>query len=279
MSLRHIIDLLELSEDSFLTDEETLQLKLAPILRKKAMQHLADAKTTVAKGFRGEYGAAHSTSSYQDYLSKQSKDQAWGTDIDAAAVGEFFGFHVVVTPVKKGVTQDTFCLYRASCDNAPVIHLYNSDNSHWFFDPQKPTLANNNCLFNAIAQSLKSIVKTQLKPIKQVQPEKIQAASPIETPNLAIPKKTQHSSQKNSLFTRPLNSNEHGTIEIQKKIQNAISKKSDSQSLKKEFEAEKIRIQDLSPKEQKQIQDDHEFALRLASQEALEFNQQRKMGR
>lgn len=232
-----------ITETVFNQDEIHVQNALASILRRKAVEHLARNQGTVAKGFRGEYSKIDSKG-HQEFLSTQSRNGVWGTYIEATALGEALDCHVVVTPVKKGVEQEPICLYHASDTKAPIVHLYNSDNVHWYVKSEKsgekPTKGDGNCLFNAFAQALKRLVMPELKPAS-----------------------TQILSQ--GLFKSSPES--EVVIQHQQKIAAAIRKQPTPAQLEEQFQSEKTRISRLSPQEQKQIKDDHQYALTLAKEE------------
>lgn len=132
-------------------DNDQLQKQIAPRLRQLAVDHLAKSNLTVAKGFRAEYqniGAG----AYQSFLKRQAQNGAWGTDIEAAALGEALGCNVVVSSVRNGEQRKPFCLYRAG-EESPSVHLHNVNNTHWYIDG-KDTLGDGNCLYNAFTQAL-----------------------------------------------------------------------------------------------------------------------------
>lgn len=232
-----------ITETVFNQDEFHVQSVLAPILRRKAIEHLASNQGSVAKGFRGEYSKIDSKG-HQEFLSTQSRNGVWGTYIEATALGEALDCHVVVTPIKKGIRQEPICLYRASDTKAPTVHLYNSDNVHWYVksekSDEKPTKGDGNCLFNAFVQALKRLVMPELKSVS-----------------------TQTLSQ--GLFK--LSPESEVVIQHQKKIAAAIRQQPTPVQLEEQFQNEKTRISRLSPQEQKQIKDDHQYALTLAKEE------------
>jgi len=208
-------------------DENDIQAILAMPLRQQAISHLRDGKGPVAKAFRGEYSAT-STDRYQDFLDKQSKNGTWGTYIEAAALGEFLGCTVVVTPVKAGKEQQPICLYNAG-KNTSTVHLYNSDNTHWYVNNK--TKGDGNCLYNAFAQALRKIVA----------PKSYVAKSHFLTKE-----------------------KERAVIAHQQKIAAAIKRQPEPEKLEKNFIDEAERISKLDVKQQQQIADDHALALKLA---------------
>lgn len=237
---------LNIQQTAFQADEITLQKQLAPILRKKAVDYLANGNGIVAKSFRGEY-LASGLGYYQQFLREQSQPGTWGTYIEAVALGELMGCHVTVTPVKTGVEQDPICLYRAQDDNAPVIHLYNSNNTHWYVKSAAPTQGDGNCLFNAFAQALKSKVTPELRFVQ----------SPSQ-PNTI---KSGFLSQKSSAVP------EDAVIKFQRDIESAISGHPTPAQLEADLHREKERISSLPVEEQQQIVEDYKLALKLSRQE------------
>jgi hypothetical protein len=221
-------------------DSNSIQTKLASTLRHHAIKHLRQSNGVVARSFRGEYmksglGYPH------DFLDAQAKNRAWGTYLEAAALGEQLGCNVVVTPVKEGINQDSICLYRAEDKNAKTIHLYNSNNTHWYVDNK--TKGDGNCLYNACAQALQTHVKHE------------------------FPKPKSPTQSQAGWFKTKLNAtkaNIADTVEQQHKIFEAIQKQPTPKELEAVFNHEQERISKLSSEEQQQIQDDHKLSLTLA---------------
>lgn len=145
----------KIDNDIFKEDTIHLQAKLSPILRQIAVKHLANATTPNAKSFRGEHLPINK-SAYQQYLQKQAQNGTWGTDIEASAIGEALHLNIVVTSVYSDRSDATWCLHLED-ESAPTIHLYNYENLHWSNNHSDLTLADGNCLFNAIAASLKEL--------------------------------------------------------------------------------------------------------------------------
>jgi hypothetical protein len=99
------------------------------------------------------------------FVQRQSKDQQWGTYLEAIALAKVLNVHLVVTTRNSTSGEEKmFCLHRTADDNAPVIHLYNNDNVHWYFDPKVNTRGDGNCLYNAFAQALQSQLRAELRP-------------------------------------------------------------------------------------------------------------------
>jgi len=214
-------------------DADTIQTKLASSLRQHAIQHLRQSHDVVAKSFRGEYiksGLGHP----KQFLDAQAKNRAWGTYLEATALGEQLGCNIIVTPVKKGVHQKPICLYRAEDKNAKTIHLYNSNNTHWYIDNK--TRGDGNCLYNAFAQALQ----------KHVQAE--------------YPKPQTQSHAGLFQIKRDLVQ----SIKQQKYLLASIQKQSTPNEHEAMFKEEQARINQLSPQEKQQIQEDHMLALKLA---------------
>ncbi len=221
---------------TFLTyDAEAIQALLAPTLRKQAIKHLRLSDGVVAKSFRGEYiqsGLGHPHA----FLDKQAKNGTWGTYLEATALGEQLGCNIIVTPVRQGVTQEPICLYRADSKKAKTIHLYNSNNTHWYVDNK--TKGDGNCLYNACAQALQTHVQAEFP------------QTPVST-----------ASQTN-LFKIKLDMAR--SIEQQQRILHAIQQQPTPQEHEATFNQEQERIRQLTPEEQQQIIDDHQYALKLA---------------
>lgn len=236
---------LGISTELFYQTESEIQDTLAPILRQKAIHHLAYADSFVAKGFRGEY-LASGEGRCQDFLRRQKEPHVWGTYIEATALGADLGCHVVVTPIKEGVEQETFCLYHAEDDEAPTIHLYNRDNLHWFVNAQ--TKGNGDCLYNAISQTLYGLVQSEL-PVKA-----------------SIPTEEKPRTLGSHRFLQGDKSATKKVIARQKAIEAVISYPKPNEMETSLLEETK-RIQGLSAEEQQQIADDYQLALRLAAKE------------
>jgi hypothetical protein len=231
-----------ISKAAFKQDGISLQQTLAPMLRQKAVDHLANAQGTVAQSFRGEY-LASGQGDYKRFLRTQSQPGIWATYIEAAALGEMLGCHVVVTPVKQGIEQATICLYRAADDHAPTVHLYNSNNTHWYANSSTPTSGDGNCLYNAFAQELKAKVAPELR-------------------FNDLPSTRSHG----FLNQKPV-VNDAQAIAFQKKIEAMIRRHPAPAQTDAALLSEKERISHLSVEEQQQIFDDHRLALALSREE------------
>lgn len=217
-------------------DSHTIQTKLASTLRQQAIEHLRHSNDVVARSFRGEYiktGLGYPN----DFLNQQAINGAWGTYLEATALGERLGCNIVVTPVQKGIEQAPICLYRAEDKNAKTIHLYNSNNTHWYVDNK--TQGDGNCLYNACAQALQAHVQAEFpKPTSQARLFKTK----LDT----------------------IKSDISNTLEQQHKILKAIQEQPTPKERKAAFTKEQTRIDILPHQEQQQIQGDHKLAIELA---------------
>ncbi len=204
-----------------------LQRKAAVQLRENAIDHLRNGKGVVARAFRGEY-VASGLGHYSDFLDRQSKDKAWGTYLEATAIGEKYNLNVIVTPVTNGKAQEPICLYRPEDENAPTVHLYNDNNVHWRSanDPEH-TLGDGNCLYNALAQEFAALESKEAK----------KACNISDTPTQQLA------------------------------IKQAVEKQEKPSTMAESFESEKSRIVNLPVEEQKQIESDYQLALKLAREE------------
>ncbi|STX52109.1 Predicted cysteine protease (OTU family) [Legionella busanensis] len=222
-------------------------------LRKQAIDHLDESNQVVARNFRGEYLAA-GLGKYKDFLNEQKKVGTWGTYIEAIALAEKYNVNLVVTPVAHGIKQEPICLYRSNDSDAKTIHLYNNDNTHWYVDSQ--TQGDGNCLYNAFAQAL-----FNLKLIKLEDNDNTESLSSIKSVD-------EGPIRDLSIFSR----NYQEDVRVQQEaIQLAISKAPKATEREQDFDQEKARIGKLSPEEQKQIADDHAYALRIAREEGLQM--------
>ena len=231
-----------------IADESTIQHALATDLRRLSLNHLANGQGHIAKSFRGEYIHA-AMGPYQDFIKAQSKPGTWGTYLEATALGELLGCHVIVTPVKNGNQQKPICLYRASDETASTIHLYNSNNTHWYVNSK--TKGDGNCLFNAFAQALQQTVKPVLQ----------REAAEKDTGPMA--------NQSNHFFNQPETTEQmHQALLLQRSIEAAVVKahpkpaECEAMNLK-----EMQRISELPVAEQHQIQNDYALALKLATED------------
>lgn len=229
--------LFKLGNKEFAGDETAVQRRLSPTLRAAAINHLRTANTPVAQGFRSRYNEA-TRDTHENFLKAQEKNGAWGTYVEASALAEMLDCHLMVTPVTKGQEADMFCLHRASHDDAPVIHLFNSDNTHWFVNGK--TLGDGNCLYNAFAEALRVFVHPE------------------------------PSAPSARFFTQePLKAEVRAIAEQQRRIEAAIKGqgKTDDHLNSVEQEQQQQRIRSLPENVQEQIARDYELALEIAAQE------------
>lgn len=241
----------------------TLQRRLAPILRKEAIEYLRNSDDPLAKNFRGDYLYAGKyliggkTDDYQEFLQVQARNRTWGTYIELTAIGAALGCHVVVTPVIGGVTQEPICLYRAADANAPTIKLYNKDNVHWYFKSSASTDGDGNCLYNGVGEALQEEVAPELA--ANAQPEVVTNAQPeARQPNVA-------NLVSQSFFKTP--NDQEATIERQRAIEQAIAQHPTPAEVEANYLQEAMRISRLPKEEQQQIADDYKLALALARED------------
>ncbi len=230
-------------DDSLLhANQQRVQTLSAGLLREAAIDHLENSQSICARTFRGESIDA-GLGPHKKFLKKQRVDGAWGTYIEGIALAEKLGVNFTVTPVKNGVQQNPICLYRAADANAPTVHLYNSNNNHWYFNSQ--TMGAGNCLYNAFTQSLQSICRKE-------------AGLPPQPIHSQVAKQRGFFGQTTS---------EHDAISLQRHIAAAVIKAPTPAQLESDFQNERARFNKLSAAEQKQIQDDYKLALKLAHEE------------
>jgi hypothetical protein len=240
-------------------NDDTVQYQMAAQLREAAINHLRSSRQPVASRFRGTHAYTHDFNGPLNFLRTQATNGAWGTDIEAIALGEFFGVHVVVTPITETQPGNIRCLYQATDPQAPVIHLYNSDNNHWHYHADgAKTKGDGNCLYNAFSQALLSYVK----------PEQTTVAAP-SAPTTSASKSTHTEQPRPSLqafFPAGKKIEDQsaiaGVIAQQQKIYNDIRKASDKKTQKSEPISYKP-----TTLQQEQINSDYAFALQLAAEE------------
>lgn len=245
------VDVLALPEDDF-------QRACAKLLRMAAINHLANGAGIVAKSFRGEYHNTGEHASYGAFLREQAKEGVWGTYIEAAALGELLGCNVVATPVKNGVEQEPICLYRSEEkenkeNNVPTLHLYNSNNTHWYVNSK--TKGDGNCLYNAIAQGLRAQIHKQ-------NPELMKTPKPTPVPRPQVSA---------GLFGESLKKEQKRAIQqqhqIELKIKAVIARYPTPPQMRMNLKKEQQRIARLPRLEQQQIAADYRLALQLAAQQ------------
>lgn len=233
------------------SNPDDVQFLLQKKLRQLAIEHLRTANTPLACAFRAEYGIAAAQilePNWQAFLDKQSRNAAWGTYIELAALGELFDMDVTVSCINGKHESKPFCVHRASDDahHKPSVHLYNQSNCHWFVPGG--TRGDGNCLYNAFAQLLRTFVKP--KPV------------PISVPD----KKDEPVLQTKASFFGS-NCVEQKSIQLQYGIEQAIAKQRTPKQVEQDFEVEKARLAKLSSEEQQQIAEDYKLALALARDE------------
>ncbi|MDP3705737.1 MAG: hypothetical protein Q8R24_07480 [Legionellaceae bacterium] len=238
---------LNVDENIFKSDEETVQDTLAPLLRKRAVDHLRTAQTPAAKSFRGEHVAA-GQGPYEDYLKKQAQNGAWGTDLEAVALGESLGCNIVVTSINTQRKDATWPLHFESKD-APTIHIYNDNDYHWTNDPNTWTKGEGNCLYNAVAKALQQQVYDQL------------AAQTTVSSTPATSLHSFHYNGKQVTSEKKILENQQ---RIEAAIQTAIQNHQTPAELELQYKIEQERIHNLPESEQQQIKDDYRLALKLA---------------
>jgi hypothetical protein len=238
--------------DLFL-DAETVaaQRLLATHLRRVAIHHLRTAKEVTARAFRGEFSAVPDMGVCDEFLTRQGKEGAWATYLEATALGEKFGCNVVVTYQRAGKDDSTWCLYRAAGD-APTVHLYNKSNSHWFVDSK--TVGEGNCLYNAFAQAMQTLLK-KTRPVKKSE------TAPVVQRGLFKPivviddvVKSQANAIKHVIEKHP--TPEQLRTDLEKQHHEEASRLS------------RLGL-DERKKIEKQIREDHALALRLAREEMI----------
>lgn len=231
---------LSINPDIFRKSNTQVQTELAPILRSIAVDHLRNAETPTAKTFRGDHLLVKQEE-YEEYLRKQAQNAAWGTDIEAIALGEALGVNIVVTSIHRQRSDATWCLHLQD-ESLPTIHLYNHGNQHWTNGRNSHTIGDGNCLYNAIAQGLKELVEPRQ------QTTVLTANSLFQTGNL-----------------------DKEALESQMRIKNAIDAGLKNQQTPAEkavaYANEEKRIQRLPDAEKQQIAEDYKLALQIAIEE------------
>jgi hypothetical protein len=206
-----------------------MQKKAAPLLRRIAIEHLASGAGPIAQGFRGAIQHPDMQAAYTSFLQDQAKDGAWGTYIELEALCEYFKVSGMVTTVNA--QNQTWVAHRAEDNNAPVIHLCNSNNTHWYVKNSGDTLGNGNCLYNAFATGLQKACFAHT-----LQQSDVNQASSIDKQAIALQKQLLDEVAKPSVRMENLHS-------------------------------ERQRLASLPVAELKQICADHALALQLAREE------------
>lgn len=164
----------------FEVDERYTQFRLARPLRSAAIAHLRYGETPRMIGFRdcynGLYKDKFTSHDLDSYLAHHNKNGVWGTEAQATALGDFFDFTVIVTEVADGEARPPYKLHETD-PSRPTIHLYNSNNTHWYFyeGQGNKTIGDGNCLYNAFAQALRQLyfLEEANKKIKQPTSDRI----------------------------------------------------------------------------------------------------------
>jgi hypothetical protein len=249
------------------TDDAIFQKNQAKILRELAIERLSHAEHGTAAGnVRHEYAIVKEAlggdtglffdlgddnpypENFENFLKIHSKNGVWGTDLEAIALAEYFNVNLVVTAINKKGEEHTFVLYKDQKPDAPIIHLYNRENTHWsFLKDGSSTAGDGNCLYNAFAQALRYQIRyEQNKPLEQKYMEQT-----LPTPEKIEQHKTIVESQK-------------------RRLEELVSKIPDSGVVMQSLVEEGDRIKSLSSKEQQQIIEDYKLALQFASEETEE---------
>jgi len=151
-----------------LFDETQIQEQLEVILREKALDHLLSSPEPMALFFRSNFQVDHDVS-MEDYFAKMRQPGAWATTDEAIALAEMLDINLDVHMIDYVFNQDGTdvikivkhqALYRTSTPDAPTITLNNRENEHWFVNEKTKSLGD--CLFDAMAQALQSLVKLEL---------------------------------------------------------------------------------------------------------------------
>jgi hypothetical protein len=151
-----------------LFDETQIQEQLEGVLREKALDHLLSSSEPMALFFRSNFHVDHDVS-MENYLVKMSQPGAWATTDEAIALAEMLDINLDVNMIDYAFNQDGTdvievvkqqALYRTSTPDAPTITLNNRENEHWFVNEK--TKSRGDCLFDAMAQALQSLVKLEL---------------------------------------------------------------------------------------------------------------------
>ena len=158
--------------------EPDLQKILAPILREITIKYMRNSHAVYASAFRETYKVIsddelvetstltsaqrklESEKRLTAYLDNQGRNGVWGTEVEAGALADLLDMSVMVTPVNDGIPQTSLKPRESSDPAAAIVHLYNANNVHWYIyeDESNETLGDNNCLYNAFAQSLRHTI-------------------------------------------------------------------------------------------------------------------------
>ena len=151
---------------------EMLQVTFAGRLRALAIQHLCSSQDNYARGFRKNYTSVseldHSVQAltWRSYVMKQAQDRAWGTYIEAGAIGEALGCRIAVTVIKDGWKDECMRIYPSDqrhwemMSDAVTLHIHCSNNKHYHVKrAYLSTLPDGNCLYNALSQALRDVLQ------------------------------------------------------------------------------------------------------------------------
>lgn len=256
MTLLEKLKELNFPEEMLSMNSISLQLLQAPQLRRLAIQFLAKSNHPKARSFRGE-AIATGLGEFKYFLSDQAKDKTWGTYLEAEALAALFDVNLVVTTVKNNIQQKPICLHRAESNTAPTIHLYNSNNTHWYVNQQ--TIGDGNCLYNAFAQALQTTAQ------QEAGIEAVATPAACATTQGLFHPQPRFIGQKVAATNVQLT--EQSVIQHQRDIADAIQLQPKPSELAVQFEAERARISKLPSAEQQQISSDYQLALRLARED------------
>lgn len=256
------------------------------VLRHMAVHYLEHGNGLVAESFRGEYANVNSNS-YTDFLQHQGKNGVWMTDIELIALGELFGFSIVVTSSMSGLPAKKFSLYNAGSQST-VLHFKNINNVHWEYINLKnevvKTKGDGNCGYHAFSAGLKDLASspfllqqkattspktqtTEEKTVKQEDKNDDKKNDPIAT---TINQSTVETSRSISYLQTKQISKKEEIIAIKKqqeilhKIVKTIPTANELEQMQKQ---EAKRIATLPQTEQQQIATDYLFALKLAMED------------
>lgn len=151
--------------DAHETKDKDLQCILAPFLRALAIRHLKSQQTELSKEIKSGYTVfegldtheAGDAPTFDAFLDEQSKAYIYATDLTATALAEALGVTFACTSVgadNMAGTNKPYVYYKPPTKNAPVVHLYNSQNMHFFIIEGNfaSTVGDGNCLYNGFAQ-------------------------------------------------------------------------------------------------------------------------------
>ncbi|MCX7116973.1 MAG: hypothetical protein NTW94_03540 [Legionellales bacterium] len=237
--LKKLCAILGISENDFHFDSHDREEELAAKLGMSASEHLNVGPGTVAQTYRGEFLPPKIANEVMI-----EKSQPSGTYIEAAALGEQFGCHVVV--ISPETNTPPICLYRAEEKEAPVVELNLNEKGFWIAHG-KPC-QQSNALLLAFAESLRTLVR------------------PFLSEDVMIKNRTSAFAHDIHTHDEPIHIIKVTQIKIQQnKIAECVKTAPSPSKTAARFSAEKARIATLSPDEQKRIASDHADARKQAS--------------